>query len=656
MLYFVGLVFALLAKGIQAAPDAANHGPPPPKQTPGLESIDHVVLFMQENRAFDHYFGTMAGVRGFADPNVALTSEGIPVWYQKVDSTLSNKTTALLPFYLNEAGGNFTKATQCMTAGSNGWTANHIALNNGSNNLWALDNTPQSIGYFKRQDISTHFAIAEAFTVGDMYAQSMIASTDPNRIFWASGSANIPGGPQSPDQGGPSVDNNETPGCDPTGVSCFPVKWSTFPEHLEAANISWQVYQDTDNFDDNPLAWFEQFQQAPTDSPLAKKGLSFIGIDSFLAAAANGTLPAVSYIIGAMELSEHPPWQPQDGGFIQAQIVNAVINSPKYNSTALIISYDETGGWADHVIPTTSPFNTSGEWMPTDPFEPGTTAVVAGPGFRLPFYVISPWTRGGNVYTAHSDHTSQIMFLEQWLAAKGTPVKTPEINFWRRENMDNLVKMFNFANPDFSNPNIPMPPPPLTNSKGQFIGAELCEAMFPETTPPIPYGQQTRENSLFIENGFKSVRGSLTEGRFLVFQADNMVLSYDHSTRDLGLTSAPPSSKFASSSDDIRFVLHATSPPPATTFKLQFTGAPTNTYIDKNLKGTSSLNNAAIFNITDLGNGQGYTINSLHSSEFIALSSHGKTQEIALNKSPTSFQVFSVTKSTDSGTGFSPGR
>lgn len=98
------------------------------------------------------------------------------------------------------------------------------------------------------------------------------------------------------------------------------------------------------------LAWFQQFQQAPVDSPLAKKGLSFIGIDSFLSAAANGMLPAVSYIIGQTELSEHPPWQPNDGAYIQALIANAVINSPKYNSTVLIISYDETGGWADQYV------------------------------------------------------------------------------------------------------------------------------------------------------------------------------------------------------------------------------------------------------------------------------------------------------------------
>lgn len=90
------------------------------------------------------------------------------------------------------------------------------------------------------------------------------------------------------------------------------------------------------------LAWFEQFQMAPKDSSLARRGVSFLGLQPFFDGAAAGTLPQVSYIIGPMALSEHPPFSPHDGAWFQQQIVNAVINSPKYNSTILFISYDET--------------------------------------------------------------------------------------------------------------------------------------------------------------------------------------------------------------------------------------------------------------------------------------------------------------------------
>lgn len=84
-----------------------------------IKDIEHIVLFMQENRAFDHYFGTMSGIRGFKDPNVQV-NDGTPVWYQVVNATLSNATETLLPFYLNEDGGKWYEATQCMEAGSNG--------------------------------------------------------------------------------------------------------------------------------------------------------------------------------------------------------------------------------------------------------------------------------------------------------------------------------------------------------------------------------------------------------------------------------------------------------------------------------------------------------------------------------------------------------
>lgn len=155
-----------------------------------------------------------------------------------------------------------------------------------------------------------------------------------------SGSINAPGGPQSPDEGGVYIDNNETPGCDAPGVSCYPLKWKTIYEFYEEAGVSWQIFQDTDNFDDNPLAWFEQYQNAPANSSLHTKGMSFVGLDAFYEAAKEGTLPEVSFIVGPAELSEHPPYIPSDGAWLQQQVINAVVNSPKYSSTVLMISYD----------------------------------------------------------------------------------------------------------------------------------------------------------------------------------------------------------------------------------------------------------------------------------------------------------------------------
>ena len=101
-----------------------------------------------------------------------------------------------------------------------------------------------------------------------MYQESVIASTNPNRVTWVSGSINVPGGPQIPEEGGVYVDNHEVPGCELPGVNCYPLTWTTTPEIYQKAGVTWQLYQDIDNFDDNPLAWFGQYQTAKNDTVL----------------------------------------------------------------------------------------------------------------------------------------------------------------------------------------------------------------------------------------------------------------------------------------------------------------------------------------------------------------------------------------------------
>ncbi|GJJ06186.1 hypothetical protein Clacol_000375 [Clathrus columnatus] len=511
------------------------------------------------------------------------------------DLTLKGTTTVALLACL--FSGVFA-ATGTIQDIEHGFTANHNALAQGDNNMWAIENTPFSWGHFLRQDIPTHFALAEGWTVADMYAQGVVASTDPNR---GDGSINVPGGPQELDQGGVTIDNNETPGCEAPNLDCYPLKWKTFPEFLEDAGVTWQVYQDLDNFDDNPLAWFEQFQNAPANSTLAQKGLAFLGLQAFYDAAASGTLPEVSYIVGPMELSEHPPWSPSDGAWLQQQVVNAVINSPKYSSTVLMVSYDETGGWGDHVIPIAAPENTPGEWL-----------------------------------------------TETWLASKGKNVVTDQLNSWRREHMSNLVQMFDFEHPDLSIPSLPVPTPPALGSQGQFLGDAECQSKFPNPQPPIPFGQQTRENSLNIETGFKNVRGALTEGRFLVFESGNSALTLDTKNEELTVGAAVPTHDTPLN----RFVLHATANPPATTFNIQFfetIDGKTN-FISSKLEATTSIQDAAVFNITDLGNSKGYTIQEVSGGGFVSISGNGKS--LSVGKEATAFTVISVTKSSDSGQGF----
>ncbi|KAI8610353.1 putative non-hemolytic phospholipase C precursor [Chytriomyces sp. MP71] len=481
-----------------------------------LATIEHVVLFMQENRAFDHYYGSMAGVRGFSDPNVQVNPSG-PVWQQSTAGLSSTSAPYLLPWYLNYQGGTFDQGTQCMTAGSNGWAQNHAALNGDLNDQWASKNSPYSWGHYQRRDIPVHFAIAEGWTIADMYQEAVIAATNPNRAAWLSGSI--------VNNGAWYIDNNETPGCESGGINCYPLTWKTTPEYYQDAGVSWSVFQDSDNFDDNPLAWFKNFQTAASGSPLQSKGVKGQSLSTFYSLAKSGTLPAVSIVVGPTQLSEHTPYGPRDGAWLQQQVVNAVTQGAGYNKTAIFISYDETGGWGDHVTPYHSPSGTPNEWL-NDPYKVAGYSYT-GPGFRVPLTIISPWTRGGYVFTEHADHNSQILFIEAWQAAKGKNVTTSQMVQWRRDHMSNLVNAFDFANPDYTLPNIPIAPAPHKNVLGQYDGSSYCSSTYKTVQPSVPNANQVSTNTVHTlsEDGFKGVRGHLTEGRYLTFEAAGVALA-----------------------------------------------------------------------------------------------------------------------------------
>ncbi|KAJ5161901.1 phosphoesterase family-domain-containing protein [Penicillium capsulatum] len=603
-----------------------------------LRDIEHVVIFMQENRSWDSYFGTMAGTRGFNDPNIQVNPDGQSVWHQLVDPDMSTNAKTLLPWYLGYNGGEWIDAIQCIAAGDNGYYANHAALNDGLNNQWARNNTPWSWGYYKRSDIPIHFALAEGWTSNDMYQESQITATCPNRVTLVSGSVNVPGGPQTPDQGGVYIDNNETPGCEGPNLNCFPMKWKTIYEFYEEAGVSWHVFQDTNNFDDNSLAYFHQFRTAHPSSPLAKKGMSFIGLHSFYEAAAEGTLPEVSFIVGPQELSEHPPWMPKDGAWLQKKVVDAVINSPKYNTTLLMISYDETGGFGDHVTPFHSPPNTPGDWM-KDPY--GVFGdVYVGPGFRLPFYMISPWTRGNRVFTERADHNSQILFVEEWLTARGYKNhRTDQMVHWRREHMSDLVNALNFADPpDMSLPEIPEAEDPILNWRGDYVGTNICINRHPRQRPDVPYGEQKDpNNALFFEDGFKEVIGYLTEGRFLVFEKFGAALT--NSGRE-HYTTKPAVQKHDLKSQ--RWVIHYTEDEESNIFTIS-------SALDGRWIGPRALlfpykEDAEPVRITFRPNGAGYTLQYVNGGQYIDVNNWGGLQ-LHQPKTPpeVGYQIFSVT-------------
>lgn len=122
----------------------------------------------------------MAGVRGFNDANLQMNGN-LSVWHQKVSSKYTNATDYMTPWYINYLGGDWHEASQCMYGGGNGWSENHAALNNGTNDRWPIEQNPSSIGFFKRDDLPTQFALAEGWVVGDMYQVSQPITP---ALFW----------------------------------------------------------------------------------------------------------------------------------------------------------------------------------------------------------------------------------------------------------------------------------------------------------------------------------------------------------------------------------------------------------------------------------------------------------------------------------------
>src|SRR6201995_789847 len=187
-------------------------------RTGTIEDVEHVVFMMQENRSFDHYFGTLRGVRGFGDPRTVSLPNGKPVWFQPDGADF------VLPFH----PGAPNLGLQFLGDLAHDWTTTHDAWNEGKYDQWVPNKGATSMAYLTRSDILFHYALADAFTVCDAYHCSLLGATDPNRYhMWTGWVGNDGQG------GGPVVDNAEA-GYD----------WSTYPERLQSAGVAWKLYQD----------------------------------------------------------------------------------------------------------------------------------------------------------------------------------------------------------------------------------------------------------------------------------------------------------------------------------------------------------------------------------------------------------------------------
>ena len=410
-----------------------------------INDVQHVVIFMQENRAFDHYYGSRPGVRGFNDPvppplpSTTLTAKN--VWHQPYTG---NAAGYMLPFHMDTTA---TSAT-CVAASSMGFTVDTEMVNGGKFNAW---NTARSagmgMGFYDRNDLPFYYALADNFTICDQYFSSTLTDTNPNRLFLFTGCNGLSVG--------------QTPILDDTESSSG-WTWTTYAERLQSAGITWKVYQETDNFDDNALAWFANFKNAKSGSALYDQGMATVAniVTAFQSDVTNNTLPQVSWIVAPSTLSEHPSYQPPDGENLTAQLIAALASNPSvYANTVFILNYDENGGFFDHIPPPCPPssilsgistVSTAGELTTVNESGGTISSSPIGLGFRVPMIIVSPWTYGGRVCSQVFDHTSVLQFLEQRFG-----VTEPNISAWRRAVCGNLTSAFNFSGDNTTWPSLP---------------------------------------------------------------------------------------------------------------------------------------------------------------------------------------------------------
>ncbi|MER8039610.1 phosphocholine-specific phospholipase C [Streptomyces hydrogenans] len=468
------VAFSALSESIARAAAIPAQG-----ATGTLQDVEHIVVLMQENRSFDHYFGAMKGVRGFGDPRPVTLPSGKSVWNQ------SDGSKVTLPFRPESAklGMEFLQGL------NHDWAGGQKAFNKGRYDQWVPAKTKATMAHLTREDIPFHYALADAFTVCDAYHCSFIGSTDPNRYYlWSGHTGNDGTG------GGPVLNNAEA------GYG-----WKTYPERLEAAGVSWRVYQDIGdgldaagswgwindayrgNYGDNSLLYFNSYRNARPGDPLydkartgtnAKAGEGYV--DRLRADVQAGRLPQVSWIAAPEAFSEHSNWPSNYGAWYIAQVLDALTSNPDvWARTALFITYDENDGFFDHVVPPYVPASAAQglSTVPTalDHF-PGRTGYVAGPyglGPRVPMLVVSPWSTGGYTCSETFDHTSVIRFIERRFG-----VQEPQISPWRRAVCGDLTSAFDFAR---AQPQ----PVALPSTAGYYPPDRDRHPDFPATAPAV---------------------------------------------------------------------------------------------------------------------------------------------------------------------------
>lgn len=314
--------------------------------------INHILIVCQENHTFDNYFGYYPKAAQF----------GIPANYTQPDG----KGATVAPYH-------FSSHTRPDIG--HDWASIHRQLSNGTLNGFLTTDGHEALGYYDHSDLPYYYALADAFTLCGNYFCYQLGPTLPNRIaLWAATSAGL-----------------TLPKRIPSGSLDFP----TIVDLLDAHHVTWKCYNlglglgsfpEVEFF--NALPFFKRWEHDPR--------LKFRAVD-YIKDLQNAKLPQVTFLISDAFISEHPHIKPTAnitaGQHAMATVIKALMESPFWTSSALFLTYDEGGGYFDHVQP------------------PQVDAY--GLGLRVPTLVISPWAKRGYISGQLYEHASLLKFIER---------------------------------------------------------------------------------------------------------------------------------------------------------------------------------------------------------------------------------------------------
>ena len=371
---------------------------------PTVPPIEHVILLCMENRSFDHYLGALSldpagrtDVNGLKVPPFATPdANGAPVPSWQIDAT---DPAAVSPDFPDVPHGKQAMLDDFNDGKNDGFVKTYQAEH--ANDVPPLEALQKIIpmGYYTEKTLPVLYSLAKEFTVCDMWFASMLSSTWPNRKYLHSGRRDA------------DDDTQIFPGI--KGFQTTPI-YGFVEQALDKSGnaLTWKSY-----FSDLPfLAFWYGFA--------ARHALhNFATVESFVDDCRENTLPSLSIVDPPFTLADdHPPHDPALGEKFIGLIVDALTHSPAWDKSALIVLYDECGGFYDHVPPPAS-------GVPDD--------IDANLGFRVPAIIVSPYARRGVASHTPHDHTSFIKSLQElWgldLAPTGNQfgVRWPHANsFW----------------------------------------------------------------------------------------------------------------------------------------------------------------------------------------------------------------------------------